>query len=202
MKHLGLVILALSIGVVTLRANESNESGGRRVRNPPDAEPMPWLTDKDVKLDLLGLSLEQLLPAMESLSCSPTAPGFEYIADLRCIRWTSEPAVDADGSIYFTTEDTGIRMPPYASSIWRTRRDGKTERVAHIEPRLVPPGIWMTGSFQGFVVDVVRGQLNVLLRSSCQPTKPDQECRGGGAFQVLRIAGLPVLKSSRAGDQK
>jgi len=126
-----------------------------------------WLTATDIQTDLPGLRVEEFLNAQEGSFCSPQAPGYESVPDLRCLRWASAPATDADGSIYFTTSDTGIHLPPRPSAIWRTRRDGSTERVAHIGARMLPSGGWATGSFLGFVLDSPRGYLYAQFRSSC-----------------------------------
>lgn len=161
------------------------------------AEPTSWLTTSDIQIDAPGLKVERFLSAQEASACSPQPPGFEQVADLRCLRWASMPATDAEGSIYFTTTDAGISIPPRPSALWRTRRDGTTERVVHVEARMLPSGGWATGSFQGFVLDSPRGYLYALFRTSCVPLSSGESCRGVGTTEVVRITGLPTFNAGR-----
>ena len=163
-------------------------------------EPAPSQTPGAIQVDVPGLKVEQFLSAQEASACSPQPPAYDPVPDLRCLRWVSLPATDAAGSIYFTTTEAGISLPPNPSTLWRTRRDGTTERVVHVEASMLPSGAWATASFLGFVIDSPRGFLYVLLRRSCVPLSADQVCRGIGTSEVARITGLPTFRVGR-GDR-
>jgi len=157
---------------------------------------------EDIRIDAPGLKVEKFLPALESDGCAPNGPAHASVADLRCIRWSSQPAIDADGAIYFMTLDLGLGLPPQPSVIWRTRRDGKTEMVAHIDPITVPPGVWASASFEAFLIDSARGDLIALLRCTCLPSEPTQICPFRPTSEVVRIVGLPRVKHESKSDAK
>jgi hypothetical protein len=150
-----------------------------------------------VQTDVPGLKVEQFLSTQDLKACPPAPPANEYVPDPRCVQWTSGPAIDAAGSLYFATGTVEVSLQPKLSAVWRTRRDGSMERVAHVDPRKLASGAWARGSLDGLAIDPFRGYLYVLLRTACVPTLPDQECRGGGTGEVVRITGLPISKVSR-----
>ncbi len=163
-------------------------------------EAEPWLTERDVQIDLSGLGVHVLLPTSDVSMCSPQAPGYEPVADLRCLHWSSVPSVDSSGTIYFTTGDLGLGLPPRPAIIWRTTPQGQTERVIHVDPRLSPSGVWLVSRFEGFVTDPLNGTLSVHLQNTCVPTQPTQLCRGLGTTAVLRITGLSLPKRHQKGE--
>ena len=156
------------------------------------------LTEADVKVDLPGLTVHTFLPLVDDSTCSPQPPHYVPVADLRCLRWPWTPVTDADGSIYFSTEDFGIGFPPNSAVMWRTRADATTERVVHVDPRQDPTGLWAVGRFDAFTIDLARGDLYILFRTTCIPSLPLQECTFASQTSVIRISGLPPLKPGRA----
>ena len=155
------------------------------------------LTFSDIQADVPGVKVEPFLGNQGASFCSPQPPSNEVVADLRCLRWGPSPATDADGSIYFTTTDVGISVPPKLSALWRTRRNGTTERVVHVEPRQLPSGAWATGFFLGFVIDPPRGYLYAQFRSTCVPLSGGDPCQGTGTLEIVRISGLPTFNAGR-----
>src|SRR5262245_21970288 len=125
------------------------------------------LTVGDIHVDQAGLTVQAFLPLVDDSICSPQAPRYSVVPDLRCLRWASAPASDADGAIYFSTGGAGLGFPPDPAVIWRTRPDGTTERVVHVDPRQDPSGLWAIGRFDGFTFDLPRGDLYVLFRTNC-----------------------------------
>ncbi len=153
------------------------------------------LRGEDIRTDIAGLKMQQFLPSTDNAICAPKAPAFEYVPDLRCLRWVATPTTDAEGSIYFTIENAGIGLPPHPSVIWRTRRNGKTEKVAHIDAREISPGLWARPSIQGFLIDSSHGLLYLVLRCTCEPSQPAQVCSFSATSEVARISGLPTLQA-------
>ncbi len=160
-----------------------------------------WLTHTDVQVDVAGLRVQSFLPAGEASICAGEGPNYRPVPDLRCLRWPSAPSVDASGAIYFTTDRGGLGFPPDSATLWRTTRDGNTERVIHVDPRLDPRGVWIVARFDGFVVDSVHGTISLLLRSTCLPAQTQSNCRGTGTTQVVRISGLPALPFGQGADR-
>lgn len=155
------------------------------------------LTVGDIHVDQPGLTVQAFLPLVDASICSPQAPSYSGVSDLRCLRWSSVPASDADGAIYFTGGGTGLGFPPDPAVIWRTRADGTTEKVVHVDARQDPSGLWAVGRFDGFTFDLPRGDLYVLFRTNCIPSLASQECDFRGQTSVVRIGGLPILKPGR-----
>lgn len=160
------------------------------------------LTVGDIHVDQPGLTVQAFLPLVDDSICSPQAPSYAVVADLRCLRWSSVPASDADGAIYFSTGGTGLGFPPDPAVIWRTRTDGTSERVVHVDARQDPSGLWAVGRFDGFTFDLPRGDLYVLFRTNCIPSLPLQECAFRGQTSLVRIGGLPILKPGPGKPQR
>jgi len=164
----------------------------------PSNTPAQGLTEADVHVDLPGLAVHTFLPLVDSSFCSPQPPEYATVRDLRCLRWSWVPAADADAALYFTAEDFGIGFPPHAAVVLRTLPDGTTERVAHVDPRQDPAGLWAVGRFDAFTIDLLRGDLYVLYRTTCIPSLPLQECTFRSQTSVIRISGLPTPRPGRA----
>jgi len=145
----------------------------------------------DVLFDIPGLRAEPVLPALLLTSCSETTPPYNQLPDPRCFRAFGAGQVDATGSFYYPWR-TANQAGSIVSEIWRTRRDGVIERVAHIgEPQ--GSGDNDNGAaFGGLYADLVRGELYVLLSSGCGPSA-GPPCEFPPATELFRIVGLDAL---------
>ena len=156
-------------------------------------EPLTW---KDVVPDLPRIRIEPFLPRQDISICFSQTPPDDPVPDLRCLRIFPEQPTDAGGAVYFVAE-SGRSVPPRESALWRTLPNGKTQEVAHIDPRTVKPEVWDRANFQELYVDLVRGNAYVRMSTTCLALN-HQECSYGTGYEVFKIAGLPALKRGKA----
>ncbi len=144
---------------------------------------------EDVVLEIGGLHAEAFLPP--NPECSQAGP-----LDIRCFAYQIVSPFDAEGSQYFLHE-----APDAARwEIWRTRRNGQSERVAYVEHRTVGSTTIDAANFTSLSVDLVRGFIYVWMNSECFELTEEPHCNYGPAGETIRIEGLETLAEVSATD--
>jgi hypothetical protein len=164
------------------------------------SDPGHGLTWEDVVLDQPNLEIEPFLISSDPSICSQPDYRFETVADLRCLRSSGIPipVTDAEGSIYFIT--TTGPVPGQNGALWRTRKNGKTQRVAYTRTRHISAEAFEHGVFLALYPDQVHGFLYVTLLSACQPLG-HADCEYQHKTEVFRIRGLKSLKKIQEGSK-
>lgn len=147
------------------------------------SEPGERLTWDDFSFEIPGLYSESFLPPLEPADCSAiSTPDV-----LRCGRLFALGSLDAEGNFYFTVE------AEEREEIWRTRKDGVTELVAHLPKQRENGNTLDLASLGGLYVDLVNGSIYARLSTQCFPSH-DQQCAYSAAREIVRISGLKLLR--------
>jgi len=149
---------------------------------------------EDVSIDVRGLRAERFLEPLEASLCGFSGIPEDPPPDVRCVRLFPSQPVDAGGAIYFVAR-AGTDRLRLVSEIWRTRRDGVTERIAHLIGRDVEGGTRDVGGFGNVYVDLAGGQLYVALHSNCVASE-NATCAYEPAVSIFRITGFDTLRDA------
>jgi hypothetical protein len=145
----------------------------------PGSEPGEPITWGDTVVALSGLMPGSFLPRVDPASCQND----DSLDFLRCARSFPNSRQDAEGNVY------AFKQRVDRSELWRTRKDGEVELVAHIPlSRPAPGGCHDVARFQGFFLEPFAGEIYVRLASGC--SGPYSCCLYSDGVEVYRINGL------------